>query len=100
MSLDDRKNVQWKDDEEAFMPLLLLILSIILVSGRSLPYETLKDHVTIFHVDLESSNSDLGDMNVLMATWLRQGYLHKYKVDVLGSLNSIDSGHNHCGAPV
>ncbi|KAJ3351904.1 hypothetical protein HDU91_006077 [Kappamyces sp. JEL0680] len=78
----------WSEDEERWMPLLTIILSLILGSGRSIQHgkclplthpERLKELLGKMNIDLEADSPDFGSMKELMLLWTRQGYLDKIK---------------------
>jgi MAGE family len=82
MGQDDRNRAVWKDWEEVWMKLLMIILTMILGNGRSIEFENLQNLLHKLGIDLETRHAEFGDMKELFALWIRQGYLDKYKDEV------------------
>lgn len=82
-----RANVVWKEREEIWMKLLMIVLTIILGNGRSIEYENLQNLLHKMDIDMETKHAEFGDMKELFSLWIRQGYLDKYKDEVRPRLN-------------
>jgi hypothetical protein len=82
LSPEEREQVvRWSDKETQEMKLLMIVLSLILGHGRSIPEETLRNFLQKLGIDMEGESEYFGQVGDAFKTLLSQGYLGKYKND-------------------
>ncbi|KAG9302319.1 hypothetical protein G9A89_008811 [Geosiphon pyriformis] len=81
--------IHWQRDEESIMGLLTVILSLILVNGHILTDDQLKDYITRLH--LHEANETFGDVEKLLLSFVKQGYLGRQKSGMIDQISEKEN---------